>query len=88
MPRKNDAISKETADYIARRIQLKGLISGQELLQIAKKEGIGNGNAYIRLIVEGLEAKGWLIFQEDTPNHKCVYGVMDYNNGRSQCLVM
>lgn len=84
MPRPNKVFTEEIARQIAEQLIVKA-VTAKELLEIAR--GYGLKNPYPRLIIEGLEAKGWLVYEEGTCDQKNTYGVMNYKNGRSEYVI-
>lgn len=86
MPKQSKLMTPEIAEKIAVELRKKA-VNARDLMAIARKSGIQR--PYPRLIIEGLEAKGWLIYQEDINNKDSLYGVMDFHGGRmEECCLM
>lgn len=75
-------MTAEAAERIINVMRLKPL-STVELMKLAEENGVHK--PYLRLIIEGLEARGWLIYEENGSTRKDnKYGVMEFHNGRSE----
>ena len=79
MPKKSLIMTPDVVAKIAAELK-KETVSTRQLIAIAVEIGIKRPTP--RMIIEGLESNGWLLYEDSNGCNDATFGIMDYHNGR------
>jgi len=87
MGKPNNSLTEEQADLIAHQLMESPKTAAFILNFVEENMGF---STYIRRIIEGLEAHNWLVYceGEGKEKQKFLYGILNFNGGKAECLTM